>query len=146
MSKDSKEDSKSEVQQTAVKGLQAGRDISIGAITQTVNRYKPDFFEPNLEQQFQDENFVEPDDNFINQLGEIIQTENLLVLGGSDNIDKATLARYFAWHLSKSNDGSGRSVKEWQRSSDPQSIEVELQKSEKPSIYIFTGVTTKCWL
>ena len=62
-------------------------------------------------------------------------------MGGSDNIDKATLARYFAWHLSKSNDGSGRSVKEWQRSSDPQSIEVELQKSEKPSIYIFTQVS-----
>ena len=41
-------DSKLEVEQTAVKNLQAGGDITIGPTTQTVNRQEPDFLSWNL--------------------------------------------------------------------------------------------------
>jgi hypothetical protein len=47
-----------------------------------------------------------------------------------------------AWHLSTSGDSKQSvNVKEWQRSSDPQSIDVALQKEKTPTIYILNQVS-----
>jgi hypothetical protein len=75
-------------EQKAAQDVHAGGDITIGDITQTVNQFKPDFLEPNLEQ-FDSSDFTKPSADFISELIEMIQKNRLLVLGGGDDIDKA---------------------------------------------------------
>jgi hypothetical protein len=93
--------------------------------------------------QFQEADFIAPSHNFISEAVKTIRKERLLVLaGGYDDIDKVILAQYVAWFFSNQfNDDKKPSIKEWQRSSDPQSIEGELSKQEEPTIYLFPQVS-----
>ncbi|MBW4431979.1 MAG: hypothetical protein KME28_09680 [Pelatocladus maniniholoensis HA4357-MV3] len=65
------------------------------------------------------------------------------MLGGDFNIDKAALARHLAWCFSNKQSTSNNPlpVKEWYRSSEPQSIDLELQKAEKTTVFILTQVS-----
>lgn len=133
-----------EARADTVQGLVQGE---YNAVTLNFNQglQKPEFFKPNLER-FKPPNFVNPSQDTINNLISVIRTHRVLVLGGSHD-DKAGLARNFAWHFS--NDlqeqstswGSSVQIKEWQRSSDPQSIDVELQQTESPTIFVLTQVS-----
>ncbi len=118
--------------------------FNIGNTTQNnFLQQKPEFFEPNLELS-KPPKFISPKPDLVNQLVHIVQTTGLLVLGGRNDIDKASLAKHVAWYLSEnhpSEDNKKRSVKEWQRSSDPQSIDVELQQADRSGIFILTQIT-----
>ena len=102
---------------------------------------EPDFSELNLEL-FDSPDFVAPSEKFISQGKEILEKEHLLFLGGSDEIDKVTLARYLAWSLSKSNDDI-ESIKEWQHRSELQVIDTVLQEAKRSNIYVFNHILTQ---
>jgi len=113
--------------------------FNIGNTTQNNYLQKPDFFEPSLEQ-FESPNFVSPSQGIIQKFFGAIQEKRLVVFGGGNDIDKPSLARYLAWHIS--NSGYEKlPILEWQRSSEPQSIEVELQKTEETTIFILNQVS-----
>ncbi|MEC4893743.1 MAG: IMS domain-containing protein [Oscillatoria sp. PMC 1051.18] len=137
-----------EISQKAAENLQAGRDIKIGDIIQTINQSKPDFFEPNPKL-FESSDFLSPKPDWENALMNILRKNYLLVMGGSNEIDKATLARYLAWKFQKSLDGEASShqgntqIKEWNRSSDIQSLDVAFQKEEKTTIFVLTQIAPK---
>ncbi|NET89321.1 MAG: DUF4101 domain-containing protein [Kamptonema sp. SIO1D9] len=137
-----------EISQKAAKNLQAGRDIKIGDIIQTINQSKPDFFEPNPKL-FESSDFLRPKPDWENALMKILRTNRLLVMGDSNEIDKATLARYLAWKFQAILDGGASShrgntqIKEWNRSSDIQSLDVAFQKEEKTTIFVLTQIAPK---
>ncbi|MEQ9480856.1 HEAT repeat domain-containing protein [Coleofasciculus sp. F4-SAH-05] len=113
--------------------------FNIGNTTQNTYLQKPDFFEPSLEQ-FESPNFVSPSQGIIQKFFGFIQEKRILAFGGGNDIDKPSLARYFAWHIS--NRGYEKlPILEWQRSSDPQSIDVELQKAEETTIFLLNQVS-----
>jgi hypothetical protein len=96
----------------------------------TILREETDFFEPNLEP-FKPPRFISP--SITPQILEIIRKNRLLVLGGSDAVDKSALIRYFAWYLSEVDQqvpsiGENKIlILEWnRRSSDLQNIESKL--------------------
>ncbi len=133
--------------QSAASNLQAGRDITIESISQsiTTNQAKPEFFEPKLEpEQFKPPKFISPKvaPDFI----KLLREQNLLVLAESLDIDKAGLARYLAWRLSEElqqqpiSDGQNIPIKEWYRSSDPQTLDVALQETETTTIFILPQI------
>ncbi|MBD2567788.1 IMS domain-containing protein [Anabaena lutea] len=105
---------------------------------QTVIQNEPKFVEANLED-FNSKNFPSPNHNIIRNYLETIYKKKLLILGGGADIDKADLARHVAWILKKREEKCP--VLEWQRSSDPQSIDVKLQKAEESTIFILTEVS-----
>ncbi|MEC4817410.1 MAG: hypothetical protein SAK29_29680 [Scytonema sp. PMC 1069.18] len=135
----------------AVSGNSVGRDLTMrdiyqtiveqkGDIYQTIVEQKPDFFEPNLDQ-YKPPKFTSP--SITLSLIERIRKQRLLVLGGDFNIDKAALARHLAWCVSNEQSPSDTQlpVKEWYRSSEPQSIDLELQKTEKTTVFLLTQVS-----
>jgi hypothetical protein len=103
---------------------------------QTVVQQKPDFFEPSLER-YKASTFKSP--KITSQLLEILTEQRLLVLAGSSDVDKDSLAKHTASCLISSN--SKIIAKEWHRSSDAQSIEIELQNTEETTVFILTQVT-----
>jgi hypothetical protein len=130
---------------TAVKEFQVTNStVTFGNITQigqqTVVQQKPEFFE-----------LIKPPESIspkiTPQLIEVIYQQRLLVLGGSIEIDKDELARNLAWELVKelknkiSVGSCNIPIKEWQRSSEPQSIDVELQKTEQTTVFVLTQVS-----
>ena len=127
--------------QTAFKDVEVGGNFTFeGELNQTVVQQKPDFFEPSLEQ-YKSINFKGP--KITSTLLSKLNNQRFLVLSGSADIDKDSLAKHVASCLierSKS-DSNEISVKEWYRSSDPQSIEIELQNTETDTIFILTQVT-----
>ena len=106
---------------------------------QTVIQNEPKFVKANLED-FNSKNFPFPNRDVIRNYIDTIYKERLLILGGGADIDKADLARYLAWELKRITKGK-YPVLEWQRSSDPQSIDVKLQKAEESTIFILTEVS-----
>lgn len=131
------------VQQKAVKDIQAGRDISVGDITQiahqTVVQQKTDFFELSLEQ-YKSSNFPSP--KITESLLEKLKQQRLLVLGGSRDVDKDSLARHIASCLveSLSSDNQKIIAEEWSRSSGLQGIDVKLQNTKASTILVLTRV------
>ncbi|KYC34574.1 hypothetical protein WA1_51200 [Scytonema hofmannii PCC 7110] len=106
--------------------------FNVGNTTQNVyQQQKLDFFEPNLEQ-YQPPKFISP--QITSSLIEIINQQRLLVLGGSPDVDKAALAKHLAWCLKSTTPSQQLKVKEWYRSSDPQSIEVELRETQTTTV------------
>ncbi|HEY9829890.1 MAG TPA: HEAT repeat domain-containing protein, partial [Stenomitos sp.] len=132
--------------QSAASNLQAGRDITIESISQSIitNQAKPEFFEPKLEQ-FKPPNFISP--KVTPNLIQLLVEQNLLLLGESPDIDdKAGLARHLAWRLSKKLQQQPTSaaqkipIKEWCRSSDRPSFDVALQETETSTIFILPQI------
>lgn len=137
--------SESTTQQTAFKNVEVGRDLIFdGDLTQigqqTFIQQKPDFFEPSLER-YKPSKFTSP--KITSQLLARITTQRLLVLGGSPDVDKEALAKHTASCLIEQLDAYNSEIvaKEWYRSSDPQSIDIELQNTEKTTIFILTQIT-----
>jgi hypothetical protein len=132
-------------EQSAFENINVGGDFTVeGDVTQigyqTVVQQKPDFFEPSLER-YQSAHFKSP--KIMSHLLARLKHQKFLVLAGSSDVDKDSLAKHTASCLIEELNlprGEGI-VKEWYRSSDPQSIEVELQKTEKATIFILTQVT-----
>jgi hypothetical protein len=107
--------------------------FNIGNTTQNIyEQQKPDFFKPNLEQ-FQSLNL-----KISLSLIETIHENRLLILGGSSDVDKESLAKHIAWFIS---DAQKLVVKEWRRSSDSQSIDIELQNADESTVFLLTDVT-----
>jgi hypothetical protein len=132
------------VQQTAAQNIHAGGNVLFGDINQTVVQQKTDFFELNTAQYTESE-FAKLllRSNLISLIRSISQSR-FLVLSGDFRIDKASFARYLACCLSDTKldaDGHKLVVKEWYRSSDPQSIDVELQKTTTTTIFVLTQVS-----
>ncbi|WP_373530218.1 hypothetical protein [Nostoc sp.] len=134
------------VQQTAFKDVEVGRDFNFeGDINQigyqTVVQQKPDFFEPSLER-YKSSNFTSP--KITSQLIARITKQRFLVLAGSSDVDKESLAKHTVSCLIEElsfSRGEEIITKEWHRSSDPQSIDIELQNTEKTTVFILTQVT-----
>jgi tetratricopeptide (TPR) repeat protein len=134
-----------QVHADTVKGLVQGESNTVTQIFYS-DREKSDFFVLNLER-FKLSNFVHLNQDITNKLINIICHHRILVLGGSDDIDKAEIARYLAWHLG--NDFQDRItpenfnflIKEWQHSSDTPCIDVEIQKINTPTIFILTRLS-----
>lgn len=133
------------VEQSAFKDFEVGGNFTFeGDFTQighqTVVQQKPDFFEPSLER-YKSSNFKSP--KITSHLLARLTKQRLLVLAGSSDVDKDSLAKHTASCLIEgSNSSDGQiTVKEWHRSSDPQSIEIELQNTEKSTVFILTQVT-----
>lgn len=99
---------------------------------------KPDFFEPDLKQ-YQPPDFINPSKDILDNFVKIIRDENILVLGSGNHIDKTGFARHLAWYFNQSNTNKYQ-VLEWYRSSEPQSIDVKLQKEEESTIFLLTEV------
>jgi len=114
----------------------SGGTVAFGNINQTVIQNEPKFVKVDIPD-FSSGNFPTPNisPNYINTLAK----KRLLILGGAD-IDKADLALYLAWILKEKTKGKCP-ILEWQRSSDPQSIDVQLQKAEESTIFILTEVS-----
>jgi|JI91814CRNA_FD_contig_121_280229_length_6048_multi_5_in_0_out_0_3 hypothetical protein len=111
----------------------------IGNTNQYNNLTVPKFSEVNLEE-FNQGNFPTPKQEIIDKFINIIEKTGLLVLGGSNQSDKASLARYLAWKL-KSYRGANQPILEWERSSEPKTIDLEFQKAKEPTIYILNEVS-----
>ena len=132
------------VEQNAFKDLKVGGDLKVESLTQIgqqVIRQELEFFEPILDQ-YKPPRFVIP--QITSRLAEILTQEHLLVLGGSSEVDKIALAKHLAWYFSNEKSESSNQkvvVKEWYRNSDPQSIDIELQKTEKSTVFILTQVS-----
>ena len=129
--------------QSALNNLQVGGSLSTGDITQNINQAKPEFYEPKLEQ-FKPPNFISP--KVTPNLIKLLLDQNLLVLGESPDIDKTGLARHLAWCLSEELQQQPTStaqkipIKEWCRSSDRPSLDVELQETEATTIFILPQI------
>jgi hypothetical protein len=133
------------VQQSAFKDVEVGGNFTFeGDLTQigyqTVVQQKPDFFEPSLER-YKSSKFKSP--KITSQLLARITKQRFLVLAGSSDVDKDSLAKHTASCLIEELSSSNGEIiaKEWHRSSDPQSIDIELQNTEKTTIFILTQVT-----
>lgn len=134
------------VEQSAFNDLKVGGNFTFdGDFTQigrqTVVQQKPDFFEPSLEQ-YKSSNFKSP--KITSELLAKLTNQRLLVLAGSFDVDKDSLAKHTASCLI--DEGSSFSdsqiiVKEWHRRIDSQSIEIELQNTKKPTVFILTQGT-----
>lgn len=133
-------------QGSSVEGLQAqGGDESIFNIGNTIQyNYLPqeaEFFKPDLER-FKLPEFIGPKQKLVDQWVKTVRDTGLLVLGGGNDIDKASLALYLACYLSENNGNyPSRPVLEWQRSSDPQSIDVKLQQADREGIFVLNQIT-----
>ncbi|MGK7942151.1 MAG: hypothetical protein AB4062_18735 [Crocosphaera sp.] len=105
--------------------------------SQTVVQQKPDFFEPSLEK-YHFKNL-----QITSQLLARLKHLRFLVLGGSSDVDKDSLAKHTACCLIKELESNGEEIipKEWYRSSDPQTIEVELENTKESTVFILTQVT-----
>ncbi len=127
---------------------------AVGDSAQVTNIYgdylqqNPDFVElKNLKDEFQSTQFPSP--QITPDPIETIRRQHLLVLGGSLDIDKASLARYLAWRISESlkhESTSGNNnipIKEWNHSSNPQSIDLAIQQEDERTIFILTHVSPK---
>jgi hypothetical protein len=133
-----------DVQQSVFKDVEVGGDFTFeGDITQigyqTIVQQKHEFFEPSLER-YKSSNFTSP--KIISRLLSVLAKQRFLVLAGSSDIDKDSLAKHTASCLIEELNSSGNEIlaKEWYRSSDSQSIEVELQNTEKNTVFILTQV------
>jgi hypothetical protein len=113
----------------------AGRDLKII----TNQHYKPEFFSPSLDD-YDNERFISP--MVTNTLVELTLNEGFILLGG-DGYDKYSWARHIAWNVLKRKSTSGNSieVKEWASSSNPQNLELHIQKKEKPTIFILPNIS-----
>ncbi|NER98082.1 MAG: hypothetical protein F6J86_30345 [Symploca sp. SIO1B1] len=140
-----------EVSQQAVSNVKAGRDIKIGDIKQDIKQIfqnKPDFFEPKFKR-FESGDFISPKQNIINELIQVVRTQRLLVLGGSDYLNKTTLAQYVAWKLKQavkrepSSGSDDTPVKEWNHNSGFQSLNVAFQEEDNPTIFVLTQISPK---
>lgn len=131
-------------QQSAFENVKAGGDIIVGGVTQighqTVVQRKLDFFEPSLER-YKYPNFKSP--KIISDILARLIERRCLVLAGSSNVDKDSLVRHTASCLIKKLNYSNDEiiVQEWSHSSEPQTIEIELQKTKNTTIFILTQVT-----
>jgi hypothetical protein len=120
-----------------------GGHLNPGNITQNIYQAKPEFFEPNLDQ-FQPSKFPSP--TITPDLIQILLQENLLVLGASPDLDKASIARHLAWCLSQELQQSVTCmsqripIKEWYRCSDSQSFDIALQETKTTTIFILPDV------
>lgn len=117
-----------------------GRDL---VVADTYVQQKAEFFEPSLEP-FKPPRFTSP--QIAPQLVEVIRNQRLLVLGGSQAIDKSALARHVAWRLGETLlqeqalSGDGIPILEWYRSSDPQSLVVALRETETTTVFILPQI------
>lgn len=133
--------SQSNVRQTVFENVEVGRDFTFeGDINQTVVQQRPDFFEPSLER-YKSPLFKSP--KITSQLLARLKHLRFLVLAGSSDVDKDSLTRHTASCLIEELAAGGEQimVQEWYRRSDSQSVEIELQKTEKPTVFILTQVT-----
>lgn len=138
------ENTSSKTELTLGQNLQAGGNISFENITQIgqqVVKQKLDFFEPDLKKYQLSSGFTVP--KITPTLIDRINTNRLLVLGESPNVDIANVARYLACYLSDRQLDSTQklAVKEWYRNSDPQSIDVELQNTKESTVFLLTQVS-----
>lgn len=119
-------------------------------IADVVNFSQPDeeFFKPDLSS-LEESFYVNP--TVIRSLSDILYRNRLLVISGSQDIDKSIIARYIAFFISdktiqmdsQSHDGEKKlSILEWDRSSsDPQKVEAKLRKTKDPTIFILPRVS-----
>jgi len=116
-------------------------NFNIGNTTQNVYQQdKSEFYEIELEQ-YKPPNFKSP--QITSSLAEVLSQNKFLVLGGSHDVKKSDLAKHLAWYLSDRESNSTfqkLTAKEWVRSSDPQSIDIELQKTKESTIFILTDI------
>ena len=107
---------------------------------------KTEFYEPSLDL-YKPDKYIRPKVSV--QLIELIRKNRLLVLGGSIEVDKSSLARHIAWCLSEElkhalvvPKNKKIPVLEWYRSSsDPQRIGAKLQETKETSIFILPQVS-----
>jgi HEAT repeat protein len=139
------ENTPSKVEQNIGQNLKAEGNISLSNITQISQQFvqqKLDFFELDIKK-------YQPSPKFTNlkitsQFIDSIKDNRLLVLGDSPNVDIATFAKYLACYWSNQQFASTTQklvVKEWHRSSDFQSIDVEIQNTKESTVFILTQVS-----
>jgi hypothetical protein len=133
------------VQQNAVKDIQAGRDVIVGDIQithQMVVQQKADFVELSLDQ-YKSPSFQSP--KITGSLVEKLKQQKILLIGGSSNVDKDSLARHIASCLIESLSSSNQKiiVEEWSRSSSLQGIDVKLQNTQISTVLVLTRVSPK---
>jgi hypothetical protein len=135
--------SQTKVQQSAFENFK-GRDLSIENLnqigSQTIMPKEPDFSEISLEQ-YKSSNFKSP--KIISDLLEIIRKQRFLVLAGSSDVYKDSLAKCTASRLIEELESSGDEIiaKEWHRRSEPQIIEIGRQNTVKTTVFILNQVT-----
>ncbi len=119
-----------------------GSDIQVARI---YIQPKPEFFVPGLEH-FKPPRYIRPKN--INALIDLLQDQQVLILGGSLEVDKAGLARHIAWYLGEilsTNieaplETNGFPILEWTRSPDRQGLQVGLQETTQPTIFILPQI------
>ena len=135
----------SNVKQTIIgDGVEVGRDLKIGDITQNFSQYvtKPEFRPLQLEQFRQQipEVFLD----VVPDLAERICKTKLLVLFSASIVSETTkLARYLALYLSdEAMDSNNHKLvaKEWWRDSNSQYIEAELLEKGEAKILLLTRI------
>ncbi|NEQ05605.1 MAG: hypothetical protein F6K37_06385 [Moorea sp. SIO4E2] len=113
-------------------------------VTNNINKYDQDFLEIPLEKYGLG---ISPSQQLIDEMINIICHHRMLILGGSNDIDKVGIARNFAWHLSNhlqkeysSSDSFEVEAKEWQRGSELLNFDQILEQTETRTIFVLTQV------
>jgi len=132
------------VQQNAVKDIDAGGNVTVGDINQigyqTNNYGMIDFVELSLDQ-YKIPSFPSP--RITEGLVEDLRQQGLLVLGGSSDVDKDSLARHIAACLIEKFSSENQKIiaEEWSRSSSLQGVDVKLQNTKVSTILVLTRVS-----
>ena len=123
--------------------------VTVGGNLVFADKYlqqKQEFFEPKLDQ-FKPPRFISP--NNLVELSATCQTQRLLILGGSLELDKSGLARHLAWYISEQVKTSALTsgaqkddipILEWYRTTDAQNLLEGIQETESPTIFILPQI------
>ncbi len=132
--------SQENMQQTVFKDNEFGGNFNfVGDLNQTILQQKSDFFELSLEQ-YKSPYFKSP--KIMSDLLKMIKERRFLVLEGSSEVNKDSLARHIAARLIEQLRSSGSEIiaREWRRSPEPQIIDIELQNTKKATVFILNQV------
>ena len=103
-----------------------------------VTQEKPEFFEPNLER-VESPDYINP--QIQSGLFTSLEQQGLLILGDNSGININEFSLYLASQIKKQNHLHKIDIKQWRKSSDPQSIDIALQKTEQNTVFILTDIT-----
>ena len=102
-----------------------------------IQQEEPEFFEPKLDQ-VQPPNYISPQitDYIVNKLNQ----QRLILLSGNSGINVHELGLHFAAMIQQSSINKKMTIKQWRKSSDPQSIDIELQQTDESTIFVLADI------
>ncbi|NEP36800.1 hypothetical protein, partial [Moorena sp. SIO3B2] len=125
-------------------------DFSFGDNAQLTNNIKYELQETENFSELPLEKYgsgISPSKKVIDQMISIICRHRMVILGGSNDLDKVGIARNIAWHLSNhlqkeysSSASFEVEAKEWQRGSELPNFDQILEKTETRTIFVLTQV------